>query len=241
MTNVFSLTRDPKFVLSTLKSEPGEGPVCVTQPTKVYIPERYKDRGMAYLGSENYICGIFGIVVGDKFALNNVNAMIQTEPDEETKENIMGTPYIVLSYEPGAKLYSTKALVMKDTLVYDIYDEFLNKGKIPWFMNNYDDIAAIFDTAQKHGGTNITKNIEVTSLIVSVMARYKQDMTIYIRSLLNDPVKSKEVAYIGVLNPAYAASSTMGRTSGAYFTPGLIASMINPTAEPDRIEQIIRA
>ena len=239
--NVFSLQRDRKAVLATLKNEPGDGPVYVTQPTKVYIPERYMDRGMAYLGSENFICGIFGIVVGDKFALNNVNAMVQTEPDERSKENIMGTSYIVLSYEPGSKLYSTNALVIKDTLVYDIYDEFLNKGKLPWFRNNYDDLAAIFDTAQKHGGTGITKDIEVTSLIVSIMARYKDDMTKYIREFLNDPEKAKKVTYIGVRNPEYAASSTMGRLSGAYFTPGLVASMVNPSDSIDDIEAIVRA
>lgn len=240
--NVFSLERDPKFVLSTLQTEAGtEGPVFVTQPTKVYIPERYTERGMAFLGSDNFICGIFGLVVGDKFALHNVNAMVQTEPDETYKENILGESYVVLVYNPGSKLYVTKALVMKDTLVYNIYDVFFNKGKIPWFMSHYNDVTNVFDSAEKHAGTSITKNIEVTALIASQLARWKEDMTRPIREMLADPEKLKEISYIGLLNGAYAASSTLGRTSGAYFTQGLISSMVSPTETVDRIEAIVRA
>jgi len=80
--------------------------------------------------------------------------MMRISPSSTEKVVIKDEPYIEFQFEAGDTVIYTTALVVTDTLTYYMYDQFIAKGNIPWYMN-YFDIANMFDTADEHAGVNL--------------------------------------------------------------------------------------
>ena len=237
------LHRNAAAVKKTLLMTPGDNSVYTKTGCKVYFPQRFLDRSMAFVGSENLVCGIVAIVLETgEYAVLSVNAMVPMEPDTIEKVNYLGVDYVEFGFEPGARVIKTLDLVKNDILVYRINNELISKGNVPWYME-YDDMAAVFDTAAKHAGTNIAENSEVTELIVSLIARDQEDRTVYYRSTINTPeeMKAKKVAWIAMMSAAYSATNTLNKLGGSYFTEGALSAMVYPTERVEKIEELIRA
>lgn len=236
-----TLRRDPNAVRQQQITTDANS-VITTKGCKVYFPQRFADRSLAFIGSESAVCGIFAVVLPTgEYSVCCVNALVPMQPDSVAKLNYKGVEYVEFTFEPGSVFIKTLDLVVNDVLVYRIYDEFISKGNIPWYMN-YDDVASIFDTAAKHGGTNIASNSEVTEMIVSLIAR-SDDRTVYYRSTLKTPedLKLKPLNWIGMMSAAYAASNTLAKLGGSYFTEGALSAMVNPTDRMEKIEELVRA
>lgn len=209
---------------------------------KIYFPQRFIERSLAFVGTDNAVAGIFAIVLPDgAYSVCCVNAMVPLQPDSTAKLNYKGVEYVEFTFEPGSVVIKMLDLVVSDVLVYRIYDEFISKGNIPWYMG-YDDVAGIFDTAAKHGGTNIANNSEVTEMIVSLIAR-SDDRTVYYRSTVKTPedLKTKTLNWTGMMSAAYAATNTLAKLGGSYFTEGALSAMVSPTERMEKIESLVRA
>lgn len=235
--------RNKAFILSCLApSDVASGPVICKKPMKVVFPQRYVDRSMAFLGSETSFTGIFATICEGYYSVTKACAMVPSEPTATRTLNWLGREYVELSYEVGSTYMKTRDLVKHDQLVYRIYDEFFNKGNVPWFMT-YDDMLNIFDTANKHGGTSITDAKEVTHFIVSLIARVKGELTEYFRSSIQtrEDLESIQPAFIAMINAAYAPTNTLNRIAGSYFDEGTIASIVYPTDRVEKLEAAYRA
>lgn len=234
--------RDKQFVLSNLSVDPDSTrPVICKKPMKVVFPQRYVDRSMAFLGSDTAFTGIVATLCEDRYSVTKVCAMLPTEPDATRTVNWMGKEYVELSYEAGSAYLKNRDPVKHDQLVYRIYDEFFNKGNVPWYLN-YDDMAHIFDTAKKHGGTSIADDKAVTQFIVSLIARQKQELTLYFRTAIETRADLETIkpAFIAMINAAYAPTNTLNRIAGSYFDEGVAASIIYPTDRVERLEAAYR-
>ena len=239
--DINSLRRDADAVRKQLLTTEA-GTVITTQGCKVYFPQRFTERSLAFIGTESAVCGIFVIVLSTgEYCVSSVNALVPMQPDSVSKVNVQGMDYVEFSFEPGSVLIKTLELVINDVFVYRIYDEFISKGNVPWYMN-YDDMASIFDTAEKHGGTKIANNSEVTELIISLIAR-SDDRTVYYRSTVKTPedLKTKPLNWIALMSAAYAATNTLAKLGGSHFTEGAISAMVHPTDRMEKIESLVRA
>lgn len=238
--NIKNLVRDPSKIHEALQ-ELDDFRVVAKQECKIYIPARFTERNLAELGVENYITGICAIVVGDFYAVMNVCAMLKIEPAQTFKIRIQGDEYYEFYFPKGSTVISTTELVKKDTLVYRIYDEIISKGKVPWYLD-YNDLGKIFDTAKLHGGANIGQNSEVTELIVSMIARDRNDKTKYYRTVITDleDLKKNPPTYIPLRSVIYAATNTTNKLAGSYFATSTVSALVSPATRTERIEAILR-
>src|ERR1700693_2726374 len=183
--DINALRRDPSMVQACLRELPDDRLVAV-KPIRIYIPSRFAERGLAFIGIETYIAGICAIVTEDNlYGIMMVNAVMRIEPTSMMKIVIDGTEYYEFFFEKGSTEVSNLKLVKTDTLVYRIYDEIISKGNIPWYLG-YEDMGRIFDTAKSHGGANIGTNHEVTELLISLVARNLDDRKEYYRHSIKD-------------------------------------------------------
>ena len=235
------LIRDPGRVLSYLRELPDHR-LVTTKGCKIYIPSRFAERGLAQIGIETHICGIYAIVVEDAFyGVSLVNAMLRINPSSTVKILVDGDEYYEFTFDPGATVVSSTDLVKTDTLVYKIYDEIVSKGRVPWYLG-YMELGKLFDTAKEHAGANIGTNHEVTELLISMIARYPSDRHVYYRQTVKsfeDMVK-RPPAYIPLRSVTYAATNTTNRLAGSYFHDGLVSALNNPTERVERIESQLR-
>lgn len=238
---VSSLIRDANKVRECL-TELDDGRLVCSKMCKIYIPVRFVEADLAYIGVDNNIVGIYGITVDDTYyGVSTVNAMINIDPSSINRINIGDDAYFEFVFNPGSTVFKSVHLVKTDILTYKIYDEIFSKGRIPWYIG-YEDLGKIFDSAQHHAGANIGTNKEVTELIASLIARDVNDRTKYYRTIIDTPadLKNKLPTFIGLRNVTYSATNTTNRLGGSYMETGIIASLVNPTTRVENIESLLR-
>lgn len=239
--NPKELVRDAERIHGCLK-ELEDSRLVTTTGCTIYIPSRFAERDLAEIGIETHICGVYAIVVEDKYyGVSLVNAMMRIEPSSTLKIDIDGTEYFKFDFEPGSTVVSSTKLVKTDTLVYKIYDEIFSKGRVPWYVS-YVDMGRLFDTAKKHAGANIGTNQEVTELLASMVARDPKDRHVYYRRIFKkaEDLVLNPPAFIPLRSVAYAATNTTNRLAGSYFDEGLTSALVNPTDRVERIESLLR-
>lgn len=237
-----SLTRDASRVTETLEELP-DNRLVTKKGCKIYVPARFAEHDLAYLGVNNYIVGIYAIVVDDTYyGVSTVNAMINIDPTDTNKIKIEGEDYIEFVFAPGSTVFKSLDLVKIDVLTYKIYDEIFSKGRVPLYLD-YNDLGGIFDTAKYHANANLGTTGEVTQLIASMISRDHDDKTKYYRTMINDlsDVRNKPPAFIPLRSVAYAATNTTTRLGGSYFDKGVVSALVNPSDRVERIESLLKA
>lgn len=239
--DIKKLMHAPKEVKDALVELPDKRLVA-KKPLKIYIPTRYAERGLASIGMETQIVGIFALVVGDVFyAINLWNAVVRIEPTSTMKVMQAGEEYYEFYFEAGSTVCSSTLTVKIDTLTYKIYDEILSKGRVPWYLG-YPELARLFDTADKAAGAKIGNKQTVTELIISLIARSAQDRTIFYRQAVTSlqDLHTNPPCYIPLRSVPYAATNTTNKLAGSYFEAGMVAALVTPADRVEKIEALLR-
>lgn len=220
-----------------------DGRLVAIKPVKIYIPTRFAERGLASVGIETQICGVYAMTVDDKYyAVSLINAMVPITPSSMMKVLIEEDEYYEFEFDKGATVIPLLDLLKTDSLVYKIYNEIIAGGHTPWYLH-YTDLALIFDSAKEHAGANIGQNHEVTELLVSLVARNAKNRNEYYRHSvkgMSDLVTDPPV-FIPLRSVEFAASNTLNKLAGSYFSRGVVSALNNPTDRMERLDQILQA
>jgi hypothetical protein len=234
-------TRDAKKVYATLVRR--DGLVLNTRPVKIYVPERYKEKGLAVIESETFIVGIFAMVVDDKYyAVSKINAMMRIKPTTISTVKFDGTTYLEFYFEPGSVVLATTSLVKSDTLVYHIFNYFYSNGAIPWFLA-YDDVGTLMESAERHAGVRLTKHHSIVEMFAAAITRDPQNRTRYYRHTLSEASQLPEEppAFIALRNITLGANNTTARLGGSHWADGLTSALANPSRKLEKLEQLLRS
>jgi hypothetical protein len=234
-----ALKRDPEAVGAAVV-EAGEQLVCA-KPIKVVFPERYAERGLASLIGDKFVLGMFAMVSGDSYGVFKACVLVPMTPTEVERIKINGDYYVVFSFDAGAVMVPNANLVKVDTVTYQINDEFISKGKMPFFFN-YEDAQEIFVTAKSYADANIGLQREVDEMIISIIARSPQDVQTQFRMTVNnlDEAISVVPSWVPLMSIRHTASNTVTKLAGSYFSKGVVSALLNPSERVERIESLLR-
>lgn len=237
--DISKLVRNPAAVSETLH-ELDDNSLVTAKGCRIYIPARFAERGLAFLGAETYVIGIFAIVVENVYSIMMVNAMIRIDPSEINTVGIGDDEYLEFVFYPGSQVIPNLDLAKTDTLTYKIYDEIIAKARVPWYLS-YFDLAHIFDTAREHAGANIGANREVTELLVSVSARNDVNRVQYYRQVISDDeyLQRSPPMYAPLKDVSLMATNAINKLGGGYFRVGTVSAIVNPSERVERIEEIL--
>lgn len=231
------MKRNPAAVLAKLR-ESNTGAVTTTAPCKIQIPERFSSRHLATLGNRIYVLGIFALIMDDgNYSVNNTCAMMEIKPSSTDKVQIDGTSYYEFGFEPGDSVFPSTDLVMSDTLTYYIYDEFIAKGRKPWYIND-NDMYKLFETDILHAGVDLGQPA-VLELIVSTMFRDPNDLTRHFRYVLGSNPTFTPVT-IPFRSVIWNTSDTTSKLIGAYFSDAINSALVNRSERVEKIEEYLR-
>lgn len=234
--NPKQLVRDAAKVNATL-TEVGDQLVTLTG-CKIYIPTRYAEKGLISVGDETYIVMMYALVIDDKYyAVSNVPARARIEPDVTNTVSLESDEYFEFIFEPGSVVIANLNLVQDKNLTFDIHEELVGRGKIPWYFN-YDDTGKLFDEAPKHAGVKVGANHAILEMIASTIARDETDPTRFYRQIPD--IKKVTPFYVPFKSVTYGASNTTAKLMGAYWNEGLTSALINPTENVEAIEELLR-
>lgn len=234
--------RDASKVKPALVTQP-DGSVLTTKSLKIYIPERYVEKGLAEIGSEIFIVGIYAMVVEDKYyAVSRINAMMRIKPTTIATVKMDGTSFLEFYFEPGSVVIATTSLIKADTLVYNIFNYFISNGAIPWFLG-YEDVATLFESADHHAGVRLARSHTILEMFAAAITRDPEQRTTYIRHTLDDTSKKEDVpvAFVAMRNISLGPTNTTARLQGSYWADGLTSALANPATKRERMEQLLRS
>lgn len=236
-----SLIRDAGKVLSQLSDLPGQ-PVIAKSPVTLQFPVRFKEIDLAQIGTESFVFGLFAIIVGDSYALCNVNAYLELGPASVEIVTIDETSYYQFHYQKGDIVFKTKELVARANLIYKAIEEFVFKGKIPWYVG-YEDMGKLFDTAEKHAKTSAKILPSVVEFMAAYIGRDKTNRIKYIRETGKDykDFTQAKMAWVPMRSVYWSAPGTVNKLAGAYFSDGIVSALVNPSERTEKIESILRA
>jgi hypothetical protein len=168
--------------------------------------------------------------------------MLKINPFKLLKIKIGEVPYIEFHFAANSVVIQSTDVIKSNTHIFDVIDELMFQGKIPWFMD-YPDVGYLFDTAKTFAGSDVSSSLETIELLASMIARNSADRIQYYRNSLPDDPKApvKPPAYIPFKSVFYAATNTLNKLAGNYFQHGVVSALVTPTDEVQHLEQLIRA
>lgn len=236
-----TLKRDPQRVHKALTVTRSKQMVTPTG-CRIYIPARFSEQGLASLGSDIYILGIFAITVEDKYyGVSLANAMMRITPDSTNTVKVGEDDYLEFSFDPGSVVCPNVDLVKDDTLPYRVYNEIHAKGRAPWYIS-YEDLGRIFQSAPYHAGMRVGANHAVVELMAAAICRDASRRTRYYRHVVekeSDLVNTPPVV-IPLKDVSLGATNTTARLLGSYFQDGLTSALVNPADRSEPIEALLR-
>lgn len=236
--DVSKLQRDPEFIATVLKEVGNQ--LYVTEECSIHIPVRFSERGLASIGSDTYVIGIFPIICGDKYSVIMVDALMRIEPAEVNRVVIHDTEYFEFVFPAGTPIVANLDLAQVDTLTYRIYDEIIAKARVPWYLT-YFDLASLFDTAQEYAGADIGQNKEVTELLVSIIARNDKNRVEYYRTTVSDKESflTTPPLYAPLKNVSLSATNAVSKLGGGHFREGTVSTIVSPSERVEPIEALL--
>lgn len=233
--------RNAEAVLGSLSDIPGK-PVIAKANLHLQLPVRFKEIGLAQVGATTYVFGLLAIILETgQYALMNVNAYWELGSAAVDTEEIDGTEYYNFHFKKGDVVFRTKELVCRPELVFKAIDEFVFKGKIPWYVE-YDDMGKLFDTAKEHAATSADILPSVMEFIAAYIGRDKADRIKYIRETSSSYEEfRKKLAWVPMQSVYWSAPGTVNKLAGAYFQDGIVSAIVNPSERVEKVERILRA
>ena len=238
--NVTDLVRDPSLAKKHFVQS-DDGVLMTNVACSVMIPKRFVEVKLATVGSENKTMGICAWIVGKSYFITMTNAFIPLSPASVNEVDVDGDTYVMYNFDANSVVSPNLNLVKNSGVVYHIFTEILAKARAPWYIN-YLDRCKVFDSAPKHAGTNITKQTEVTELIVAHNTRLKSDRSKILRHALktvDDLTKLPQVP-TSIRTIEYSASSTLTSIGGSYQGRGFIRALNNPSERVEKMEEYLR-
>lgn len=212
-----------------------------TQPIAITFPKRYLTGGMGNMTNTYNPIGCFAIIVGNTYAVMLVPMNVPLRPERASVYTQNGEDYMLLEWDKGGIICDNLRLVQNNNNVYQIFNEFIGRGKTPWYFSTQLR-AEIFRNNQAMAGVSLGGGIPLESLMVANITRDKNDrrkMARYSYTSQADYDKS-EVVTIALLDIGYGAQSGVARTIGGYAEDGYVAELIDPTESVDKIDQLMR-
>lgn len=239
-----ALIRDPEKVYEALSLQK-DGSVVCRKPVKVIIPTRYLESSLAEIGATVSTLAVYAIVVDDKYyAVSKTLAMMTLTPTSIATRKHDDTSYEELLMDAGSVFTPTTDLVVTDTLVYYVLENFVSRGRVPWFLD-YEDIVTLTYSAEKHANVNLTSSHAVLAIIAAAIARDVNDNRKYFRQTLVGAEEKrgrngKDVTFVPLSSVIMGATNTTSRLQGSHRTDGTISALINPSTRLERVEQLLR-
>lgn len=234
--------RDAKAALSYLK-ENDAGQILTKKNCKIQVPVRFSEVGLGEIGINTFAYGFFPVIFDTgEYAVFNVCALMELNPYKLTVVTIDEVDYHEFHFDAGQVVIKTTDLIKKETLMYNVFDEFIFKGKLPWYAE-YSDVGKLFDTAKYHAGSNVSQNLEVVEFVASMISRSKNDRTTYIRAVAENysDTSLDKVDFVPLKSVFYSVNSTLNKLAGSYFNDGVTSALVNKSTQTEKIESIIRA
>lgn len=214
--------------------------LVTSQECHIHMPVRFPERDLGEIGIDNRCYGLFPLIMADgNYMVFNFNAICDLNPYKFSQTTIDDEDYYVLSFQKDTVVIKNLNVVRVDTLIQKAMDEFVFKGKLPWYVDYDKDVTKLFSTAMTHADNRIVSSNQLFEMLTSAVCRLKTDITKPIRD--NDKKGGAAFQSVGISNIYYSVKSPINKITGSYTREGIISSLNTRSKKVGKIERILRS
>lgn len=235
--------RDKQTVLGTLVKK--DFVVYAKQACKIQIPQRFTEPavGLGLIGVDTQIAGLFPLILeSGQYSVMNMCGMVQIDPYKITEITIDDTDYHEFYFAPGQVLFKTTQIVVNVDMVWNILNELIFKGKVPWYMD-YEDLGNIANTTKKHAGSDVGAVRSMFEAMVSIVARSIKNRKTYLRTEIKegDKIIRDMIQIVPLRSVIDSVNNTQAKITGNYLGPAIVSALVDPSVKASKSEKILRA
>lgn len=237
--DISNLIRKPSIVNKAWFSPPDTGTIIAKKACKVYFPKHYMDGKLGHIDDKFNVMGVFGITVDDKyFCASDALAVMAFTPDVINIVKIQDAEYYELGWEEGSVICPNRFLVQNKSLMYEVSNEFVSKGKTPWYFDKAM-MANVYKTDKLHGGVRMGDDRAIISTTASFRARDPKNREQAFRYSVRTQKEFDEGQpdYLPLNSVAATASNTATKLIGAYLQEGMVSAIIEPSTTVESSEK----
>ena len=218
-----------------------DGSIVTKAGCKIYIPARWTEQRLAFIGNETVIFGFFAVLVGDAYGVCNAATMVSIRPGSSRQVNINGYGYIEFSFDPGTVVVRNLNCVMDDTMPYQMYREFIEMGKVPPYME-YSDVCNMFESCSELCGVTLGANEAVLSAIASSIIKDPNDLNRSFAFRIDSILEQTKLrgAVVPFRDVQYGATNTTAKIMGSFSDLAVTAALVNPSERSEDFEDLLR-
>lgn len=239
--DITTLIRDPSKVIDAWSISKDSKSIIATKNVKVYFPKAYMTSTLGNIDDKFNVIGVFGIVVDDKyFCASDALAKMSLQPDTVNVVKIQDGEYYELGWEPGSIITPNRFLVVSKELLSEVSNEFIEKGKTPWYLN-LPFLSNLFSTDKLFGSVRIAEDRSLISLTSAFRARHPDDRRRPFRAMVKTQKEFDTV--MPVMTPlnsvAASASNTLTKLGGGYMNEGMVSALVEPSETLETVESLL--
>lgn len=227
-----TLTRDPEYIKSVLYTK--DNKIYCKEKAIIEFPKWYSDKELWTIGEYNYIYGVFCIIVGDKYSVSCIPTLVQVNPVVVSEIEREGVTYVRFMFGENKSIVDNTIAVKQELLSYNMFSNFFLNANVPWYVE-YKDMIKVMDNLPEYAKSNLGSDWVANELVVSFVARYKEDKKVFHRQNINS-----EYTYVDLNNVYYSAMSTLNKLAGNYYTESLVSALVQKEKEPTKLETLVR-
>jgi len=214
--------------------------IIATDDFYILFPERYINKNLAVMGSVVKLLSVYAVVDKDmNYAVVSAPIIMDIIPVNVTSVIVNGVVNKVLFIGSGEVFIPNRNAIKSDQFMYDVFDEFLLQGKVPWYIT-YDRLSDLLLESVRYAGSNIGNNPLAMEIIASIIARDPDDKLLPYREALAAGTKS-ETTYVGLNNVYYSYDNTLSKIMGGYMRTGITTAIVNKEKETTKVSALLRA
>lgn len=233
--DVRSLKRNPEAIskLFVVKN----GVTTVTEEVVVLFPDRFINAKLCQLGTTVNVISLYAIVDGNEnYAVCSAPIVQTLAPSIIKNINIEDKPYKALMFNKDSVYLPNNNLIARSDIIFNILDELIIKGNVPWYMD-YEDLSNVIIKSKKYASHGIGNDSLAFEILTSIASRLKEDKRIYYRH--KKPGYKDKPEFVGLNNPYYSFNNTGARLIGSRFGAGLNTALVDPEKKSSATTEIL--
>lgn len=202
----------------------------------VRIPRRFETYGFMSIADTVQTIGIMSMEFDDTVSASlHLMGLIEMRPSDISNETINGLDYLVLTFYTGDPFLTSTDIVKNQAIIYAVYTEFIDRGKLIYTMG-YEDLIWLFDSAKALCDASLPVDHAIFEVIYAHLTRLKDDrFTPYRQGPMNG-----DFAFIPLRAVSFAPDSTTARLMGSYFSDSTLAALLSDETHRKKFEDLLR-
>lgn len=203
----------------------------------IIYPNRYINRKLVEIGSTVKLLAVFAIITNDdKYATVSAPIMMNFTPNNLSEVMINGVIYNTMEFEADSIIVPDTNSIKNTNFIYDMFDEFYIKGKVPWFME-YVTLSRLLVESSKYTGSGVGDNPLGYEIITAIIAKDSKNKKVQYR---HTDMKLNP-AYTGLNSVYFSYDSTGAKLIGSYFKEGISSAVVNKEKKSTVVTDVLRS